>query len=550
MQGRDSTVIDLWYKNAVIYCLDVKTFMDSDGDGMGDFRGLADRLDHIEALGANCLWLLPFHPSPDRDNGYDITDYYAVDPRLGSLGDFVEFTRAARERGLRIIVDLVVNHTSMDHPWFQEARSSRDSPRRDWYVWSDKEPENRHEGMVFPGQQEATWTWDETAGAWYMHRFYEHQPDLNIANPAVREEIARIMGFWLQLGATGFRLDAVPFLIEYRGVQAPEGRSDPHHYLVELRDFLDWREAESVLLAEANIEMEDLDEYFGAGDRLQMIFNFMLNQNLFLALARGEAAPVVQVMQATPKIPMIAQWATFLRNHDELDLGRLSDAERAEAFAAFAPDEDMRIFGRGIRRRLAPMLGGDARRIAMAHSLMFALPGTPVVWYGEELGMGEDLSLPGRFPVRTPMQWSDEPNAGFSTAPAERLVRPVVAGGEFGFERLNAMVQRNRYESPMEHYRRLIVTRRACPEIGWGDCTVLDVGAPSILALRSEWRANAVVTLHNLASHAAEARLPEGTGRLIRLLGDTEPAAPEDAARPLTLDGYGFRWFRLQGERR
>jgi maltose alpha-D-glucosyltransferase/alpha-amylase len=267
MQGRDATVIDLWYKNAVIYCLDVKTFMDSDGDGMGDFRGLADRLDHIEALGANCLWLLPFHPSPDRDNGYDITDYYAVDPRLGSLGDFVEFTRAARERGLRIIVDLVVNHTSMDHPWFQEARSSRDSPRRDWYVWSDKEPENRHEGMVFPGQQEATWTWDETAGAWYMHRFYEHQPDLNIANPAVREEIARIMGFWLQLGATGFRLDAVPFLIEYRGVQAPEGRSDPHHYLVELRDFLDWREAESVLLAEANIEMEDLDEYFGAGER-------------------------------------------------------------------------------------------------------------------------------------------------------------------------------------------------------------------------------------------------------------------------------------------
>jgi maltose alpha-D-glucosyltransferase/alpha-amylase len=543
-------VINLWYKNAVIYCLDVETFMDSNGDGIGDFRGLTDRLDHIEALGATCIWLLPFHPSPNRDNGYDITDYYGIDPRLGSLGDFVDFTHAARDRGLRIIVDLVVNHTSVDHPWFQEARSSPDSPRRGWYVWSEEKPENLHEGMVFPGQQEATWTWDETADAWYMHRFFNHQPDLNIANPEVREEIARIMGFWLQLGATGFRLDAVPFLIEYRGVNAPEDRADPHHYLVEMRDFLDWREAESVLLAEANIEMDNLDEYFGTGDRLQMIFNFMLNQHVFLALARGEADPVARVMQATPKIPLIAQWGTFLRNHDELDLGRLSEAERAEAFATFAPEEDMRIFGRGIRRRLAPMLGGDARRLAMAHSLMFALPGTPVIWYGEEIGMGDDLSLPERSPVRTPMQWSDEPNAGFSTAPADRLIRPVVTGGAFDFERVNAMAQRNRSGLPLEHNRRLIATRRACPEIGWGECRVLEVGAPSILALRAEWRGNVVITLHNLANRVAEARLSADTGRLIRLLGDAEDQAPEDAAHPLTIGCYGFRWFRVHGERR
>jgi maltose alpha-D-glucosyltransferase/alpha-amylase len=542
-------MINLWYKNAVIYCLDVKTFMDSNGDGMGDFRGLANRLDHIESLGATCIWLLPFHPSPNRDNGYDITDYYGVDPRLGTLGDFVDFTHAARDRGLRIIVDLVVNHTSIDHPWFQEARQPG-SPRRDWYVWSKEQPANMHEGMVFPGQQESTWSWDDVAQAWYMHRFYKHQPDLNIANPEVREEIERIMGFWLQIGATGFRLDAVPFLIEYRGVDAPADRPDPHHYLVEMRDFLDWREAEAVLLAEANIEMTDLDEYFGTGDRLQMIFNFLLNQHLFLALARGKAEPVTRTMRSTPAIPKIAQWGSFLRNHDELDLGRLTKEERGETFAAFAPEETMRIYGRGIRRRLAPMLGGDPRRIAMAHSLMFALPGTPVIWYGEELAMGEDLSLPERFPVRTPMQWSDEANAGFSQAPTDRLVRPVVTGGEFGFERLNVAAQRNRYDSALEHNRRLIATRRACPEIGWGDCEVLETGVESVLALRSEWRGGVVVTLHNLADEPTEIRLPDDPGYLMQLLGSSDLPGPDAAARPIPLEGYGFRWFRLRGERR
>lgn len=542
-------MIDLWYKNAVIYCVDVETFMDSNGDGIGDFRGLAHRLDHIEALGATCLWLLPFYPTPNRDNGYDVTDYYGIDPRLGTLGDFVEFTRAARDRGLRIILDLVVNHTSIDHPWFQEARQPG-SPRRDWYVWSTEKPEDLHEGMVFPGVQDSTWTWDGTAGAWYMHRFFEHQPDLNITNPDVREEIERIMGFWLQLGATGFRLDAVPFLIEHRGVKAPAPQRDPYRYLVEMRDFLDWREAESVLLAEANIEMTEVDEYFGSGDRLQMIFNFLLNQHFFLALARGDAEPIRRVMRGTPELPPIGQWGTFLRNHDELDLGRLSDAERQEVFAAFGPEERMQAFGRGIRRRLAPMLGGDARRIAMAHSLMMALPGTPVIWYGEEIGMGEDLSQPDRWPVRAPMPWTDEPNAGFSTAPSERLVRPLVADERFGFRRVNVISQRNRHDSLLEHCRRLVDTRRACPEIGWGRCEILDVGAPSVLALRSDWRGAAVVTLHNLSGTAAEVRLPRGTGTLRRLLGDDADCGPEHADRPLRIDGHGFRWFRIQGERR
>jgi len=541
---------DLWYKNAVIYCVDVETFMDSNGDGIGDFQGLTHRLDHIEALGATCVWLLPFYPSPNRDNGYDITDHYGVDPRYGTLGDFVEFMHAAEERGLRVVVDLVVNHTSVDHPWFQEARRDPSSPRRDWYVWSREKPENLHEGMVFPGVQEATWTWDEAAGAWYMHRFFRHQADLNITTPAVREEIERIMGFWLRLGVSGFRVDAVPFLVEYRGVEPPDGRPDPHRYLTELRDFLDWRKASAVLLGEANIPMDSLDEYVGDGDRLHMIFNFLLNQHSFLALARGAMEPIARVMRATPPMPALAQWASFLRNHDELDLGRLTDEERREVFAAFAPEEGMRLFGRGIRRRLAPMLGGNTRRLAMAQSLMFALPGTPVIWYGEEIGMGDAPSLPGRDPVRTPMQWSDEPNAGFSTAPSERLVRPVVADGPFGFARVNVAGQRNRHDSFLGQVQRLISTRRSCPEIGWGACEVLDTGTRSVLALRSDWRGNAVLTLHNLAGQEVQVRLPREMGRLAPMLGDAEHLEATGSTDPIPLGPYGFRWYRIRGERR
>ncbi|HZH28998.1 MAG TPA: alpha-amylase family protein [Azospirillaceae bacterium] len=542
---------DLWYKNAVVYCLDVETFMDSDGDGIGDFQGLTDRLDHVEALGATCIWLLPFYPSPNRDNGYDITDFYGVDPRLGTLGDFVRFTHAARDRGLRIIIDLVVNHTSIDHPWFQAARCDPASRYRDWYVWATEKPANAEEGVVFPGVQDSTWTYDEVAGAWYHHRFYEHQADLNIACPAVRDEIESIMGFWLQLGVSGFRVDAVPFLIEYEGVDVPPGREDPHAYLTEMREFISWRKAEGILLAEANIPFDQADEYFGRGDRLHMMFNFMLNQHTFLALARGDPAPVAQTLAAMPRIPGNAQWAAFLRNHDELDLGRLSDAERAEVFATFAPDEGMRLYRRGIRRRLPPMLGGDERRLMMAYSLMFALPGTPVLWYGEEIGMGEDLSLPERMPVRTPMQWADEPNAGFSKAPADRLIRPVVSDGRFRFQDVNVAAQRERMDALMGRMQRLIRTRRACPEVGWGAFRLVDTGADKVLGLAYEWRGNTVLTLHNLSDRPVEARPRlDGATRLAPLFGDTDAYRIRPASDPLRLDGYAYRWFRVDGERR
>jgi maltose alpha-D-glucosyltransferase/alpha-amylase len=545
-------MLDLWYKNAVIYCLDVETFMDSNGDGVGDFGGLTDRLDHIEALGATCVWLLPFYPSPNRDNGYDVSDFYGVDPRLGTLGDFVSFTHAARERGLRVIVDLVANHTSVDHPWFQEARRDPNSRYRDWYVWSKEKPDNIHEGVIFPGVQEGTWTYDEVAQAWYMHRFYKHQADLNIANAEVREELEKVMGFWLQLGVSGFRVDAVPFLIEYRGLpkdQQPD--EDPHKYLTELRDFVSWRKSEAMMLAEANIKMDQVDEFFGDGDRLHVIFNFMLNQHTFLALARDDAEPIRRIMKKTPAIPPKAQWATFLRNHDELDLGRLSKKERQEVFSAFGPEPHMQAYERGIRRRLAPMLDGDERRLKLATSLMFALPGTPVLWYGDEIGMGENLSLKERNSVRTPMQWSDEPNAGFSAAAPEKLVRPVVTKGKFAYKRVNAQSQRDVSGSLLDTVQRLVRVRRACLEIGWGECQVLDTGASNILALRSDWRGGTVVTVHNLSDQKTTVRLPlRGVEKLRLLYCNGKDRAMRDAADAIDIDPYGFRWFRAGGERR
>lgn len=546
-------MLDLWYKNAVIYCVDVETFMDSNGDGIGDFAGLADRLDHVEALGATCIWLLPFYPTPNRDNGYDITDFYGVDPRLGTLGDFVAFTHAAHDRGLRVVIDLVANHTSIDHPWFQEARRDPNSRYRNWYVWSKEKPKNIHEGTVFPGVQDTTWTYDEAAQAWYMHRFYKHQADLNIANPEVREELEKVMGFWLQLGVSGFRLDAVPFLIEYRGV--PEDvrpKDDPHLYLNELRSFVSWRRAEAMLLAEANITMDQVLEYFGpSGDRLHMIFNFMLNQHLFLSLARHDAEPIRRVMAQTPAIPLKSQWASFLRNHDEIDLGRLQDAERDEVFSAFGPAPEMQAYQRGIRRRLAPMLGGDQRRLKQAFSLMFALPGTPVLWYGDEIGMGDDLSLPERNSVRTPMQWADERNAGFSTAPSEKLVRPVVSDGAFDYRRVNIAAQRDLDGSLMSTVQRLVRTRRGCPEIGWGRCQVLETTETSVLALRYDWREETILILHNLADHAVEVQLSlNEVSRLRPLFCDEDDRAMRDASEPIHLSAYGYRWFRAQGERR
>ena len=544
-------MLDLWYKNAVVYCLDVETFMDANGDGVGDFRGLTDRLDHLEALGVTCVWLNPFYPTPNRDNGYDITDFYGVDPRLGSLGDFVEFSRAARDRGMKVIVDLVCNHTSIDHPWFQSAREPG-SPMRDWYVWCEEKPADITEGIIFPGVQEAVWTHDERADAWYMHRFYAHQADLNISNPEVREEILRIMGYWLELGVEGFRIDAVPFLVEYKGLREEPDR-DPLLLLSEMRDFLSWRRAGAIMLAEANVPRERAGAYFGgrafdADERMHLIFDFPLNQALYLALVRGRAEPIAEGLRSRPAEASVqAQWANFVRNHDELSLDKLTGPEREEVFAALAPEEGMRIYDRGIRRRLAPMLGGDEAKLALMHSLLFALPGTPVMWYGDEIGMGEDLSLPERNAVRTPMQWSSAPQGGFSTA--DDLVRPAVKDGPSGYERTNVADQRGDPGSLMERVQRMIRARRGAPEIGWGDTQVLDAGHGAVLALASEWREGRVVTLHNLGGEPVEvAPGVTGDGPLIALLG-SEACELVPSGDPVRLEAYGYAWFRTGGER-
>ena len=541
-------MLDLWYKNAVIYCVDVDAYMDANGDGIGDFRGLADRLDHIESLGATCIWLLPFFPSPNRDNGYDITDYYAVDPRLGTLGDFVAFTRAAHDRGLRVLIDLVVNHTSTDHPWFQSARSDPNSPYRNWYVWSKEKPENIEDGIVFPGVQKAIWTYDRKAGAWYLHRFYKHQADLDITNPEVREEIDKIMGFWLQLGVSGFRLDAVPFLIEHLGVENPPAEK-PSAYLGDMRRFLSWRRAESVLLAEANVTMKEIGDYFGDGDRMHMVFNFLLNQHIFLAFARRDAEPIRRVLNLMPDLPVEGQWGTFMRNHDELDLGRLSTAERQEVFDAMAPDQKMIVYDRGIRRRLAPMLDGDIRRLKLAYSLLFALPGTPVLWYGEEIGMGENLGLQERDAVRTPLQWSGSRNAGFSPAGTRDLVR-ALPGGAYGPERVNIHAQNTDPASLLNFLREIVRLRRSVPEVGWGKWRVLEIDT-RVLGLEVEWRNNVLLTFHNLCD--AEVVLELGTeigGAAHNLLDGSGSAGRVDEEGRATLPPFGFLWLRPQAERR
>jgi maltose alpha-D-glucosyltransferase/alpha-amylase len=537
-----------WYKQAVIYCLDVETFQDSDGDGIGDFAGLTSRLDYLARLGVSCLWLSPIHPGPHRDGGYDVADFYGVDPRLGTLGDFAEFVHQAGNRGLRVIIDLVVNHTSDEHPWFQSARSDPKSRYREWYVWSKEEPSDRKQGMVFPGAQDETWTWDEEAGSWYYHRFYDFQPDLNMDNPEVRAEVRKIIAFWLQLGVSGFRMDAAPFVIELTRANEPNPRRE-FDYLREFRELLSWRRGDALIVAEANVARDELVEYFGTGDRLPMLFNFALNQRQFLALARADVGPIVSALEAAPTIPESCGWATFLRNHDEVDLGQLSERERADCFAAFGPEKTMQLYGRGIRRRLAPMLGNDRRRIEMAYSLQFTLPGTPVLRYGEEIAMGDDLSLKERDAIRTPMQWSESINAGFSTASAKSLCRPMISGGEYGYETVNVEAQRRDPTSLLHWMERMIHTLQECPEFGVGRCRPLDTGDPAIIALHYEAPGGAMLALHNLSDRKRTVDLSEQPGQVsppLEMFADHayEPIRPE--LKGIELAGYGYRWIRLR----
>jgi maltose alpha-D-glucosyltransferase/alpha-amylase len=541
---------DLWYKNGVIYCLSVGAYMDANGDGLGDFKGLLRRLDYLNGLGITAIWIMPFQPSPGKDDGYDISDYYGVDPRYGTLGDFVEFTHGCKQRGIRVIIDLVVNHTSDQHAWFRDARSSKDSLHRGWYVWSDSRPTNANTGMVFPGVQKSTWTHDKEAGAWYFHRFYDFQPDLNTSNPHVQAEILKIMGFWIQLGVSGFRMDAVPFVIATKGAKVRKP-VEQYDMLRTFREFLQWRQGDAIILAEANVLPETDMDYFGRdGDRMHMMFNFQVNQYLFYALASADTRPLAKALAATKPRPATAQWGLFLRNHDELDLGRLTDPQREAVFKAFGPDKNMQLYDRGIRRRLAPMLGGDRRRLELAYSLMFTLPGTPVIRYGDEIAMGDNLDLPERSCARTPMQWSTEPHAGFTAD--EKAGSRVIDRGPYGYEHVNVAKQRRDPNSMLNWTERIIRMRKEVPEVGWGDFKVIAARDPAVLVMRYDWRNNSVLFVHNMHEQPREISfvvgLPGETGKLlVNLLSENHSHADKRGRHTLELEGYAYRWYRVGG---
>lgn len=550
---RVTDTADQWWKSAVLYCLDLETFLDHNDDGIGDLAGLAHRIDYLAELGITCLWLMPFYPTPDRDDGYDITDFYGVDPRLGDHGRIVEVIRMAHHRGIRVIADLVINHTSDQHPWFKSARRSKDSPFRDFYVWRSDTPPDTSDQVVFPDREDSIWEFDDKTGEWYLHHFYKHQPDLNWANVRVREEIQRVLDFWIQVGLDGFRVDAVPFV--FQDVETLDNRADvpadPHVFLKELRAFLGRRKGEAILLGEVNVPHEEQFRYFGgeSGDELTMMFDFIGMQNCYLSLARSDARPLAEALHSRPALNPINQWATFLRNHDELTLDKLTEEERQEVFAAFGPDPDVQIYGRGLTLRLPTMLSHDPRRLRMAYSLLFSLPGTPTLYYGEEIGLGEDTSQDGRMAVRVPMQWTHGGNGGFSSVPPHRLIQPMLAGGQ-GPAHVNVAAQRRDPDSLWNFMRTLIHHYRTCPELGWGEFHVLEQELHHVLVHECRLGESSVYAVHNFSDTACDVEFELGRRHagvtVVDLLADAPVQADGRGRVQLPLEGYGHRWLRLQ----
>jgi trehalose synthase len=543
---------DLWWKNAVFYCADVETFYDWNGDGCGDFRGMTERIEYLFDLGVTCLWLMPFYPTARVDDGYDITDFFGVDSRLGTHGDFVELVRTAKATGIRVIIDFVMNHTSDGHPWFKSARRSKDDAYRDYYVWSATEPKSSRKDVVFPDQEDSLWELDPKTNEWYLHHFLKHQPDLNITNHKVQEEISRTLGFWLELGVSGFRVDAVPFLFAKDSAPGDPGAFDANQYLGDVRNFVTRRLGDAVLLGEVNLPYKDQLTFFGGpdGDGLNMQFDFIGMQAMYLSLARGDAGPIADALRQRPGLDVSSQWANFVRNHDELTLDKLSDDERQEVFDAFGPEPDMQLYGRGLRRRLPSMLGGDERRMRMVYSLMFSLPGTPVLFYGEEIGLAENLDIPGRLAVRSPMQWTGGDNGGFSNAPKRRLTR-ALPDGLYGPQRVNAADQRHDHHSFWWFIRNLIYTYRSQPEIGWSTPEILKQPNQAVLAHvcreKSGW---AMVALHNFGSDGCMVPIqledaPPGSILVDLLDGLSEHALDAKGRIELRLEAYGYRWLRL-----
>ena len=535
----------LWYKDAVFYELNVRAFFDSNADGIGDLTGLTQQLDYLKDLGVDAIWLLPIYPSPLKDDGYDIADYFGIHQDYGSLEDFKTLIKSAHQLGLRVITDLVLNHTSDQHPWFQSARKGPDNPYHDYYVWSDNDQKYAQTRIIFLDTEESNWTWDERAQQFYWHRFYSHQPDLNFDNPKVREEIIKVANFWLALGVDGFRADAVPYLFEREGTNC-ENLPETHAYLQELRSFIDQQYPDRILLSEANQWPADVCEYFGEGDEFHMAFHFPLMPRIFMAIRKGDVSPITWVLEKTPPIPDSAQWCTFLRNHDELTLEMVTEEERQWMWEQYAPDPRMRL-NLGIRRRLAPLLDNDRRKIELAFSLLFTLPGSPVIYYGDEIGMGDDIWLHDRNGVRTPMQWDSGVNAGFSTAPTERLYAPLIDEGEFSYQKLNVTMQEEDLDSLLNWIRRQVRLRKQYTAFGRGNLLILSTNNKSVLAYLRQYKEQNLLIINNLSSQTKEIHLDlKQFNRLFDLFNEETSPISTNQAKSFELPAFGYRWYRLE----
>jgi maltose alpha-D-glucosyltransferase / alpha-amylase len=538
---------NLWYKDAVIYQLHVRTFCDSNGDGIGDFVGLTQRLDYLQELGINTIWLLPFYPSPLRDDGYDIADYTTVHPNYGTLDDFKIFLNAAHNRGLRVIIEMVMNHTSDQHPWFQEARNSQNNPKRDWYVWSDTDAKYKGVRIIFIDTELSNWTWDPVSKSYYWHRFFSHQPDLNFDNPDVFEAMWEIMKFWLDIGVDGFRLDAVPYLVEREGTSC-ENLPETHAIIKKVRKRLDENYPGRMLLAEANQWPADVRAYFGDGDEFHTAFHFPLMPRMFMAVKLEDRKPIIEILDQTPPIPENCQWCIFLRNHDELTLEMVTDIERDYMYDEYATDKTMRI-NLGIRRRLAPMMENDRRRIELLNGLLMSMPGTPIVYYGDEIGMGDNIYLGDRNGVRTPMQWNGGTNAGFSFADPERLYSPLISNSVYGYQVVNVDSQRRFGHSLLSWMKALIKTRNAYRVFSRGTMEFLRPSNHRVLAYIRELGNEKILVVNNLASsaQAVELDVQRYKGYIpIEMFGRNLFPRFGDLPYLLTLGPYQFYWFRLR----
>jgi maltose alpha-D-glucosyltransferase/alpha-amylase len=536
-----------WYKDVIIYQTHVRAFQDSNADGIGDFRGLMQRLDYLQGLGIDCLWLLPFYPSPLKDDGYDIADYYGVHPDYGTLEDFRAFLEEAHRRGIRVITELVLNHTSDQHAWFQAARRDPASPYRDYYVWSDTDERYRQARVIFLDTEISNWTWDPVAKAYYWHRFFSHQPDLNYDNPRVQEEMLRVIAFWLDLGVDGLRCDAVPYLFEREGT-ACENLPETHAYMKRVRRFVDERYAGTrLLLAEANQWPEDVIAYFGEGDEFHMAFHFPLMPRMFMAIRQEDRHPITEILRRTPEIPPTCQWALFLRNHDELTLEMVTDEERDYMYQEYARDPKMRL-NLGIRRRLAPLLDNSRRRIELLTSLLFSLPGTPIVYYGDEIGMGDNIYLGDRNGVRTPMQWSADRNAGFSRADPERLYLPLIENPLYHYMTVNVEAQERTPASLLNWMKRLIAIRKRFPVFGRGRLELLSPANRRVLAYLRIHDGETILCVANLSRFVqpCELDLRRYDGWTpVELFGTTPFPRIGQLPYFLTLGPHSFYWFRL-----